>query len=246
MTISEKGWQAYIDKLSKINKEASKAVERYIDKYGIENEDRLISYIYEVIDKYGAAASSLSAEMYNAIAELEGANVPAALLAEGSTFEEVEGTIKDVLRMSQNSNMISNTAARLVKRESQDTMLKNAIRDRAEFAWIPHGDTCAFCITLASNGWRTASKDALKGDHAEHIHANCDCSYAIRHSKDTKYDSYNPDKYREMYEDAEGRSSKDKINYMRRQQYAENKDKINAQKREAYRLRKEAEAEKEA
>ena len=87
MTISEKGWQAYIDKLSKINTAASKAVERYINKYGIENEDRLISYIYEVIDQYGAAASSLSAEMYNAIAELEGVNVPAAILAEGSTFE---------------------------------------------------------------------------------------------------------------------------------------------------------------
>lgn len=240
MTISKKGWQAYVDKLSQINAEAGKAVERYINKYGIENEDKLINYIYDVIDKYGSASSSLAAEMYNAIVELEGLNLPAATLAEGSTYEEVEGAIKDVLRMSQNVNMISNTASRLVKREGQDTMLKNAIRDHAEFAWIPHGDTCAFCITLASNGWRTASKEALKGGHAEHIHANCDCSYAIRHSKDTKYDSYNPDKYLEMYEAAEGRSSKDKINYMRRQQYAENKDKINAQKREAYRLRQEA------
>lgn len=28
-------------------------------------------------------------------------------------------------------------------------MLKNALRDGAEFAWVSNGDTCAFCMTLA-------------------------------------------------------------------------------------------------
>ena len=128
-----------------------------------------------------------------------------------------------------------------MKKAGQDTTLKNAIRDKAEFAWIPSGDTCAFCMTLAANGWQPASKEALKGGHAEHIHANCDCAYMIRFNHDTEVAGYDPDKYLEMYESAEGKTSKEKINSMRRQMYQENKDEINAQKRAAYAERKEHE-----
>ena len=60
-------------------------------------------------------------------------------------------------------------------------LLKNAVRDGAEWAWVPHGDTCPFCITLASNGWQKASRKVLKGGHAEHIHANCDCAVSYTH-----------------------------------------------------------------
>ena len=84
--------------------------------------------------------------------------------------------------------------SRLVKQAGADTTLKNAIRDGAEWAWVPHGDTCPFCITLASNGWQPASKKALKGDHAQHIHAHCDCEYAIRFDSSTTVAGYDPDK----------------------------------------------------
>ena len=42
-----------------------------------------------------------------------------------------------------------------------------------------------------------------------------------------------------MYDNAPGKSSKDKINAMRREFYEENKDAINEQKRSAYEKRKE-------
>ena len=51
---------------------------------------------------------------------------------------------------------------------------------------------------------------------------------------------YDPDKYLRIYENADGDSSQDKINAIRRDMYQQNKDKINAQKREAYARRKEA------
>lgn len=123
--------------------------------------------------------------------------------------------------------------SRLVKQAGADTTLKNAIRDGAEWAWVPHGDTCPFCITLASNGWQRASKKALKGDHAQHIHAHCDCEYAIRFDSRTTVAGYDPDKYLEQYYAYGG-----DINAMRRAQYASNKGKINAQKRAAYAARK--------
>lgn len=122
-----------------------------------------------------------------------------------------------------------------------DTTLKNAIRDGAQFAWIPHGDTCPFCITLASRGWQYASKKALKYGHAEHIHPHCDCQYATRFSSNTNVAGYDPDKYLEMYNSAEGRTPDEKINSMRRMQYASRKDMINAQRREAYAKKKDVE-----
>ena len=87
---------------------------------------------------------------------------------------------------------------------------------------------------LASNGWVNMSKNALEGGHAEHIHSNCDCTYMVRHTSDFKVKGYDPEKYKQMYDDAEGRTWEDKVNSMRREAYAENKDEINEQKRIAY------------
>ena len=82
-------------------------------------------------------------------------------------------------------------------------------------------------------GGQPASKKALKGDHAQHIHAHCDCEYAIRFDSSTTVAGYDPDKYLEQYYAYGG-----DINAMRRAQYAKNKDFINAQKRAAYAERK--------
>ena len=90
-------------------------------------------------------------------------------------------------------------------------------------------DTCPFCLMLASRGWRRAGKKTLQGGHARHIHANCDCEYAVRFDSNTNVAGYDPEKYLAQYNAANG-----DINAMRRAQYAQNKDKINAQKRAAY------------
>lgn len=133
---------------------------------------------------------------------------------------------------NQNPANLPNGVSRLVKRTGADTTLKNAVRDGAEWAWVPHGDTCPFCITLASNGWQKASSKVLKGGHANHIHANCDCEFAIRFDHKTTVAGYDPDKYLAQYNAAGG-----DINKMRRVNYAANKERINAQKRAAYAVR---------
>ena len=112
----------------------------------------------------------------------------------------------------------------MVKQCAADTTLQNAERDGAEFAWIPNGDSCAFCEMLASRGWQRISKRSLKDGHAEHIHANCKCEYAIRFDSKTNYKGYNPDKYKEEFENAEGDTWEEKLNSIRRERYAESND----------------------
>ena len=214
----------------------------YVNQRGLRNADDLIYYAYNVATRYGEGAAVLAAQMYDAIAELEGALVPPAEMAETASYDEVARTMNGILKTTENEEIVSSAVGRMVKQAGADTTLKNAIRDGAEFAWVPHGDTCAFCVMLASNGWKRASKKALKNGHAEHIHSNCDCEYAVRFDSSTTVAGYDPDRYLKMYEDAEGSRWQDKVNSMRRDFYAENSEEINAQKRSAYAKRRERES----
>ncbi len=239
MELPKKAWSNYVKQLSLINKTAADDIEKYIEQGIAKTPKDLVDYAYFVVRKYGNGSAALSAAMYDTLAAIEGANVPPATMADLPEYDEVAKSVYGTLKTSNNSKEIAGAASRLVKRTGADTMLINAQRDGAQFAWIPAGDTCAFCLTLASNGWQYMSKDAMKNGHAEHIHANCDCTYAVRFDESTNVPGYNPKVYREMYDDAEGSDSEEKINSMRRMFYQENKDRINAQKRDAYEKRKE-------
>lgn len=239
MTLSKKDWDKYIEKLSRINNKASELIIAYVDKHGLDDVKALVDYAYQVAVKYGTASASLNALMYDTIAELEGVALPSAELAEGATYGDVAQAVQGTLKTSVNPGEIGGAVSRLVKRTGQDTMLENAIRDRAEFAWVPVGKTCAFCITLGSRGWQTISPKALKNGHAEHIHANCDCSYMVRHSENFNVAGYHPEEYLKMYYDADGEKPKDRINAMRRDYYQANREEILKQEAENYKLRQE-------
>lgn len=227
MQITANAWNEYITRLSRLNQKAGQLMREYIGSHGTESTDDLIAYAYGLVTKYGEGSAELACQMYDALAEAANAGVPAAEPAEPADYGEVARMVNAT--KSQNPANLPNGVSRLVKRAGADTTLKNAVRDGAEWAWVPHGDTCPFCITLASNGWQKASSKVLKGGHAEHIHANCDCEFAIRFDHNTTVAGYDPEKYLKQYRDAGG-----DINKLRRVNYAANKERINAQKRAAY------------
>lgn len=246
--ITTRAWNNYISILRRVSDRASKEMLAMVTKLsnqyneGIitleEYEDAAIDYAYALAQKYGEAAGAAACEMYDAIADLQGANVPPAVPAATATMDEtaraVVGTIK-----TGNPKIVADATGRLVKLVGVDTMQQNALRDGAEWAWIPMGDTCAFCLTLASRGWQRASKRALRNGHAEHVHANCDCTYAVRFDNSLDVEGYDPQKYLDMYYGADGNSPEARINALRREFYAENKEIINEQKRSAYAKRME-------
>ena len=221
---------SYHARLSKLNEKAGQLMQEYVAAHGIEDGPALIAYAHALVTKYGEGSAELACQMYDALAEASKANLPAAEPAAMAEYGEVARMVNATKR--QNPANLPNGVRRLVKRAGADTTLHNAIRDGAEWAWVPHGDTCPFCIMLASNGWQKASAKLLKGGHAEHIHANCDCEFAVRFDGSTTVAGYDPEKYLRQY-----RAAGSDVNAMRRIDYAAHRERINAQKRAAYAAR---------
>ena len=216
-------------RLARLNQRAGQLMADYIAAHGTRDTDALIAYAHALVTKYGEGSAELACQMYDALAAAARAGVPAAEPAEPASYGEVARMVQAT---KASPPQMQRGVSRLVKRAGADTTLKNALRDGAEFAWITQGDTCAFCLTLASRGWQKASQAAIKGGHAEHIHANCDCEYAIRFDGRSTVAGYDPDEYLRRY-----RAAGSDVNALRRVEYAKNKERINAQKRAAYALR---------
>jgi hypothetical protein len=275
MYISTKDWKAYIDKLRALNETAAQKIIAYVQKYGFANTDALIRYCYAIVNKYGTGSAALSAAMYDATAAMSKVAVPAAEMASIASYGEVAKTVNGVLKTSLNVDELAGAVSRLVKKAGCDTTLQNAVRDShsnesystgrrkygkkantgAQFAWVPMGDTCAFCLALAANGWQYQTKQGAAA-HAEHIHSNCDCTYAVRFGNYGGIEGYDPDAiadqiwndvvaqgatdgYKDLDSFYHGAFNSDVINAVRRQNYARNKEEINEQKRSAYEKRQE-------
>lgn len=215
MKVTERAWAEYIAKMARISQKAADLMQEWIEQNGTENRKAMLDYAMALTQHYGEAIGSLSCQMYEKTAEAQGAVIepaePAPIPNYGEMAKAVNGTMK------QSEKLVPSTVGRLVKQVGADTTLNNAIRDRTEAAWVPYGDTCAFCITLASRGWQPVSRKTLKNGHAEHIHANCDCQYAVRFDGKSNIAGYDPEIYRKMYYGAGEGSPQDKINALRRQ-----------------------------
>lgn len=243
MKITSKAWRNYIGIQRRLSDRAATEMLTMVSKLSAQYSEGLISleeyknaaidYAYALATKYGEGAGAAACDLYDAIAKLQGANVPPAVPANTATVAETAKSVVGTMKTG-NNEIVASSVGRLVKLVGVDTIQQNALRDGAEWAWIPQGDTCAFCLTLASRGWQRASKKAIKDGHAEHVHANCDCTYAVRFKPDIDVQGYDPQKYLDMYYDADGSTPAQRINSMRRQFYADNKEVINEQKRSAY------------
>ena len=220
MQITAKAWNNYITKMSRISATAAQKMQEYVTAHGFDDMKAILNYAFALSNHYGKAIGALSCQMYDATAAAQGVMTPSAEIAPLPEYGDIAKVVYGAKKTSENE--VSRAIGRIIKQVGADTTLRNARRDGAQFAWVPHGDTCAFCLTLASRGWQNISKKTLKNGHAEHIHANCDCQYAVRFDGKSTVRGYNPDKYKKMYDNAEGNTPQEKINSMRRTLDAEN------------------------
>lgn len=219
----------YREMLSKTCSEAITTMQTYLDNNPNANRQKLLEKAYDIATVYGRASGTLAANKYDQDAllaerrgEIKPGKIKEAEIADFPDFGEIARAINGTIKHSSLSK-VPETVGRLVKQQAEDTTLKNANRDGAEYAWIPAGDTCVFCLSLAANGWQRATKSTAEGNHADHIHPHCDCTFATRFSKDTQIAGYHPEKIKAFIESQEGDTWAEKLNSLRREQYARKK-----------------------
>lgn len=242
----------YVDMMARISAAAADAFQKAVfgenykkqtiseDIAVLDTFDRseIVSIAHAVVTKYGEAASALACEMFDRMAEWANQSIPPAEPADPPDIHETAKAVNGAAK-TKNPSVMGDAVSRLVKKTGETTTLKNAQKYGAQCAWVSHGDTCPFCIMLASNGWQAAGK-GMKDGEAVHIHGNCDCTWAVRFNGDTQVKGYDPDDYLEIYKrnrrykPGGGLWTSETLNAMRREMYEERKDEINAQKREAY------------
>ena len=134
--ITTKAWNNYISTLRRLSDRATKEMLSMVTKLsnqyneGIitlaEYEDAAIDFAYALATKYGEGAGAMACEMYDAIAELQGANVAPAVPAPTATMAETAKAVKGTMKTG-NPNIVADATGRLVKMVSADTMQQNAL-----------------------------------------------------------------------------------------------------------------------
>lgn len=238
--LKRRAWDRYSARQAAQRRAASSEMEEYVLGGNSTARRAVVSKAAKLAVKHGRSAAALACVWYDQAARAAKAETPKATPVVSANQGRIGALVDKAAPMLAAGDLdgfaraCGVAVANEVKRSASRTMLANARRDGAQFAWVPQGgETCAFCIAVASNGWRYARRGTVE-DHADHIHPNCECEFAIRFDGSTEVEGYDPSAYMDVYRDADGATSKDKINAIRRDLYEQNKDRINEQHRERY------------
>lgn len=140
----------------------------------------VVDAIAAVMPGYTDASAQAGADLYDAVRSAATGEVLGARALSGYDSEAMEGAVKAFVQGIVDDGDVEafnrNVLARIgrdVRRSANVAIAGNAQRDRLEprYARIPSGgDTCPFCLMLASRGFAYRSMEA-----AEHCHPDCDC-----------------------------------------------------------------------
>ena len=179
-------------------------------------------HVRAVAEEYGMQEQELGAQWYEFCAEKAGVQVEAALVDEidyeridrhfdrilddyvsgDSTWDDVERDVRDAFEYE-------------MRNLERDTIIQNLDRDerqagrrwrqtkraamKAGYARVPVGETCAWCLMLASLGYFYRSEETALGVEPDHYHAHCDC-IAVPYSGPKSIEGYDDyDMYFDMY-----------------------------------------------
>ena len=209
--------RAALDYLAKevdgISADAKAKVMRVLEKLDWNDvpacRDAVVSAVNAVLDAYSLAAGQASADFFDASREIAVGSRLGAAVATGRDPDATEGAIRafvdKVLKGdidSFNSAVLSRVGYEL-KRSAGQTMMENAARDplKPRFARVPGGgETCKFCLMLASRGFVYHSKKAAGS--FDHYHDGCDCKVVCSWDNGG-VEGYDPDAIADRWNDLE-------------------------------------------
>lgn len=190
----------------------------------------LLDMLPPIVEKYGDAAATAAAEMYEAVLLAERGKRKTVEVAETDTT----GIVRSVKYAAgfiyggsplEAESILSKALDYYVKAPARETIEQNTYRDKklgARYARVPQGaTTCEFCVMLASRGFVYKTKqtaDTLEGKGG--YHTDCDCLPVVSFSANPVVEGYDQKYYEELYKQMK---DKDKWNRARREKEQEEK-----------------------
>lgn len=198
-----------IQSFSRVSKELQQAAVNEFMEYVHEGMtvDELVDAATNVATKFQRLGCELGAQWYDLCSELAGLNVERAYVEDMDPDGIAERASAAAGRATPDNPLASFNAFLQdeINRSIRETGSANLWRDYergmapGRWARVPVGDTCAFCLMLASQGaWYLSEKSAL-GEEAGHYHRNCDC-IAVYHADPESIAGYRSlERYKKMY-----------------------------------------------
>lgn len=174
--------------------------------------EQLRSAVLTIVQKYGLAASEIGAQWYEYCRAGEFSRGYTAIVGEVSRYSALSDAdaiigkyVSQELTEGEFVQRLAGVVTNQTMRQSRDSILENLdedlraaraendteFADRAGWARVPQGETCAFCLLLASQGFvYNTRKSALSG------HPGCNCTAVPFHDAHkipgygTKLESY--------------------------------------------------------
>ena len=172
--------------------------------------DTLAAAVPELVREHADAAGALGADWYD---ETRAANVTddgyRASLGARKPDAAVESSVRSLsgALWSDDPEAVINALRGAVQRHVMTgvrrAVLESAARDprKPRFARVPVGDTCAWCVMLASQGYVYVSR-ASAGE-SDAFHDDCDCQIVPEWDRTVqRMDGYDPDEYLRIYKKA--------------------------------------------
>lgn len=159
---------------------------------------------------YANMAAILAANFYDGLREISVGKKLGALAESGrepiATERAVRGIMQDVVdgKPEVAVGKLVSRADYEIKKSAGECVYRNGKRDplKPKYARVPSGgETCRFCIMLASRGFVYHSEEAA-GENS-HYHANCDCRIVPGFAGETTIPGYDPDRYYDMWKHPE-------------------------------------------
>jgi hypothetical protein len=209
MILTRAAFDEYDSRIEKLSKAAYNAAYKRMVNYTEQFEnasvaqtrDFAIETVSAAVTAYGDAVSTCAADLYDEMAETSGAKLSSAALDTEDVTEYIDKEVRFQAGKLSDGNVsdfvtaVAKAAQMQTLRKANSTMMKNVKRDGLRYARVPMGgETCTFCVMLASRGFvYLSAKTAGEGTH---YHNHCRCKVVPSFDKKgnaTTVEGYDPD-----------------------------------------------------
>lgn len=191
----------YNDKLSAIRSEAGnyfKKLARAEDLMKLGEEARKKAIYHAAVDAVNSftdAAGSAACDFFDAhVTDARPSSIaPQPWFIKRRLYENIEKYAKThKLGDDEFMRLLAEEVGGEVVQHANRTTIHNAVKNNLHYARVPFGNSCAFCLMLASRGF-VYKTETTAGEDKGHYHAHCRCKI-VAGKKDTKIGDHNPEK----------------------------------------------------